>query len=127
MNSGSCRATWDRAILAVIASAGFLIRLLPLRFNLLEGGLFLFNQQDHYYHLRRIAMYAANFPRIPALDYYLSYPKGAECPWPPLYDYIIALLSRLAGSAAPDMRLIEILSALFTPLLAVLCVFPLYR
>jgi hypothetical protein len=49
---------------------------------------------DDAYHLKRIAWSAANFPRVLGFDPDRG-EAGAFCPWPPLYDFAMAILSHV--------------------------------
>lgn len=86
----------------------------------------LFFQPDAYYHIRRTLLFAHNFPSLNSFDYYLSYPVGAECPWPPLYDWVISLISLILGLGKVDTYTVELLHAIFPILTAALAVFPIY-
>lgn len=51
-------------------------------------------------HLRRIEL-ALGAPRAPATDAYLAHPLGAEWPWPPFFDTLVAGYAS-AALRAPD-------------------------
>ncbi len=101
------------------------IRLLPWRYAVLERNI-IFGQPDAYYHLRRATIMIRNFPRLPGIDRYMAYPYGAEPPWPPLYDHVIALLSLLFGWGDPSDRTIMLVTTFLPPVLAALTVVPVY-
>lgn len=102
------------------------VRLFHIKSAMVFKGTISFFQPDTYYHLRRTILYADNFPSINSFDYYLAYPKGAECPWPPLYDWFIAVISLIINAGKVDNYLIEILHALLPILSAALAIFPVY-
>lgn len=102
------------------------VRLFHIKSAMVFKGTISFFQPDTYYHLRRTILYAHNFPSINSFDYYLAYPLGAECPWPPLYDWLIAVISLIINAGKVDNYLIEILHALFPILSAALAIFPVY-
>lgn len=53
---------------------------------------------DSYYHLRRVTYTINNFPRMLKFDPFLSHPYGDYCPWPPLYDFVSALIVKTFGN-----------------------------
>lgn len=87
------------------------VRLVPWREFFVDGEL-LFFQNDAYYHLRRATLFLHNFPRIPVLDTYMAYPYGAECPWPPVYDMVLAAISWVIGWGSPTDGVIRAVAAL---------------
>lgn len=93
------------------------VRLFPWRASISPTHV-LFIQPDAYYHLRRATIMARNFPFYPTIDRYMAYPFGAECPWPPLYDFAIAAVSLLLGWGDPSDRTIQLVTAFFPPVLA---------
>ncbi len=101
------------------------LRLSPWRLMFADGS-FVFHQPDGYYHLRRVGIILQSFPRIPAIDMYMAYPFGAECPWPPLYDLGIALLSYLAGMGKPSPEIVRGVATLLPPVLASLTILPVH-
>jgi dolichyl-diphosphooligosaccharide--protein glycosyltransferase len=83
----------------------FVVRALPHATVLLSGGVHL-RGPDGYYHLRRIAYSIHNFPAALNFDPYVAYPTGAKPIWPPLFDWLLALLlwpvSKTGGLAAVE-------------------------
>lgn len=57
-------------------------------------------EQDCYYHLRRILLTTADFPRAPIRDPYINWPIGADCGWPPGFDQLGALFVILSGAGS---------------------------
>jgi len=108
-----------------MALLSFAVRLLPWR-NAFAGGNILFAQPDAYYHLRRAAIFLKTFPRIPGIDMYMAYPYGAECPWPPLYDLVVAGLTWAVGGGAPSYRALHGVTTFLPPLTAALTVIPIF-
>ncbi|GAB4431385.1 MAG: hypothetical protein OHK0040_00620 [bacterium] len=86
----------------------------------------LFIQPDAYYHIRRSILFANNFPSLNSFDYYLSYPVGAECPWPPLYDWVIAVVALILNFGHVNNFTVELLHATFPVLTAAFSIFPVY-
>jgi len=92
---------------------GLLLRLVPARNALVEGGI-LFYGYDSFYHLRRILYTAENFPHTLWFDSYLNHPLGLELTWPPLFDQIIAAGSLLLGGSPGA---VEVAGAVMPPIL----------
>lgn len=102
------------------------VRFLPWRKVFVDGDI-LFGQTDAYYHLRRILLISRNFPDLPGIDRYMAYPYGAECPWPPLYDLVVACLAYIfSGFSEPSRWAVHAVSAFLSPVLAGMTVVPLY-
>jgi dolichyl-diphosphooligosaccharide--protein glycosyltransferase len=57
---------------------------------------------DTYYHALRAERIARDWPRVPWVDPAMNHPYGAEIPWPPLLDQVIATVARATGPATPD-------------------------
>ena len=111
------------AYLGVMSVLAVVVRLLPWRASISPNHV-LFIQPDAYYHLRRATIMVRNFPLYPTIDSYMAYPQGAEPPWPPLYDFFIALFSMAAGLGDPSDRTIMLVTAFLPPVLAGLTVVP---
>lgn len=109
--------------LGVMSVLAVVVRLLPWRASISPRHV-LFIQPDAYYHLRRATIMVRNFPLYPTIDSYMAYPLGAEPPWPPLYDFFIALVSMIAGGGDPSDRTIMLVTAFLPPVLAGLTVVP---
>lgn len=105
--------------------AAFIVRVLPYR-NAFLGGNIIFQQPDAYSHLRRATLIVKNFPFFPTIDHYMAYPYGAEAPWPPLYDYLIGVLSMVFGLGHPGDTTILVVTTLLPPVLGALTVIPVY-
>ncbi len=112
-----------RAYLGVMSVLAVTVRLLPWRASISPNHV-LFIQPDAYYHLRRATIMVRNFPLYPTIDSYMAYPQGAEPPWPPLYDFFIALVSMAFGLGDPSDRTIMLVTAFLPPVLAGLTVVP---
>jgi dolichyl-diphosphooligosaccharide--protein glycosyltransferase len=99
-------------ILIFILLMGFALRFFPELGKKIENGI-LFVTPDPFYHTRRVEVMLNNLPKIPNFDYYISYPDGAYCIWPPLYDGINALIIWLLSMGKPTTGQIEWLCALY--------------
>ena len=116
---------WPKEGLAVLGAflLALLLRLYPAR-NCIVDGRIVFFGYDSFYHIRRIAFTAENFPATLWFDPYLNYPLGHPITWPPLFDQVVAGASLLFG--VPP----EVAGALAPPVLgsaAVLVVYFLAR
>lgn len=108
-------------ILLLIVLLTFAIRFVPNSLNAINLGI-TFLSPDPYYHLRRIVLTAQNFPHFPGFDYYLSYPTGANCIWPPLFDFICAFFAFIIGLGRPSLGLIEFFAGLYPIIYAILTI-----
>lgn len=115
----------ERLALAAVALAALGIRLASWSATAVGDG-FVFGQPDAYYHLRRVGIILRTFPGIPGLDRFLSWPHGAECPWPPLYDLLTAAIAWAAGAGHPQAHHVGAVHALLPPVLAALTVVPVF-
>lgn len=109
--------------LAAISVLAVVVRVLPWRASISKDHV-LFIQPDAYYHLRRATIIAKNFPFYPTIDHYMAYPFGAEPPWPPLYDFFLAVVSLVAGMGRFSERALLLATAFLPPILAGLSVIP---
>jgi len=116
----------EKAFLLVLVLLSIGSKLFHMKTALVQEGTILFMQPDNYYHIRRSILFAHNFPSMNSFDSYLSYPFGAECPWPPLYDWFIAALSLIVTGGKVNNYVIELLTAVFPVLLAALAVVPVF-
>ncbi|MFI5362438.1 MAG: STT3 domain-containing protein [Elusimicrobiota bacterium] len=92
-----------------------LIRLSPWT-RVFHGGNVYFIDTDDYYHLRRMMVAAANFPKLPSFDYYLGYPGGFHANWPPLYDLFGGLMILLVGAGHVGLKTAQVTAAFIPPL-----------
>lgn len=115
-------------LLAFFVISAFVLRLLTWKTSIAGlGKEFAFVQPDAFYHFRRAMIWALNFPKMPTMDYYMAYPYGAECPWPPLYDWFVAVMANIITLGNPTKQVVGLIIALLPPVLAALCVIPTYK
>ncbi|MCX7771278.1 MAG: hypothetical protein N2202_09420 [Proteobacteria bacterium] len=115
-------------LISFFVFTAFVLRLLTWKTSIAGFGKeFAFVQPDAFYHFRRAMIWAINFPKMPTLDYYMAYPYGAECPWPPLYDWLVAVLANIITLGNPTQKVVGLIIALMPPILAGLCVIPTYK
>jgi asparagine N-glycosylation enzyme membrane subunit Stt3 len=93
----------------------FVLRLAPWSQVFYGGKIFLYDGDD-YYHFRRIMVALANAPFLPTFDWYIGYPTGFYCPWPPLYDCMAAWIGMLAGFGGPSREFMMQLVSFIPPL-----------
>lgn len=96
----------------LVVMAGVLLRLFVLPQVLFPGGV-LIHDPDSCYHLRRALMTVQHYPSVPRSDPYLGFPEGAECPWPPLYDFALASAAMAFGG---DQHALESVALALPPL-----------
>jgi dolichyl-diphosphooligosaccharide--protein glycosyltransferase len=100
--SASGAARRGCAALAAALAVGVLVRLLPYPTFFTPGGVLLAADGDTYYHALRAERIARAWPRVPWVDPGMNHPYGAEVPWPPLLDEIVATGAVLTGPATSD-------------------------
>jgi hypothetical protein len=91
------RVDLARVASALLLAAVALVTRASLRAQVFEGGEVTPIEVDAYFHLRRIVRTAESFPTLAHRDPLLGWPRGAVCPWPEGFDWIIAATARLAG------------------------------
>ena len=67
---------------------------------------------DPLYHLERARQILASFPRAAWDDPGLNFPVGAQIPWPPLFDWLIAAAAWAVGLGHPGPAQLESVGAL---------------
>jgi len=86
------------AVLAIGAAA----RMAPWERSFGPMGVYFAGDGDAYYHALRAERLARDWPHIPWFDGGMDYPYGADIPWPPLFDQMIATISVATGPATPE-------------------------
>lgn len=115
-------------ILGLFVITAFVLRLLPWNSIIVDWGKHvIFIQPDAYYQMRRAMIWATNFPKLITMDYYMSYPFGAECPWSPLYNFTLAVLTLIFSGGKPNVQVLQLITALLPPIIAALCIYPVYK
>jgi asparagine N-glycosylation enzyme membrane subunit Stt3 len=109
------------ALLAVMALAVG-VRSLGLEY-VFVGDEIVFPPADPQYHLRRALYTWARFPDVLLFDRYINHPGGAPVPWPPLFDWTLGALGRLAGGELRDLERVAVWSG---PFCAAVAIVPLY-
>ncbi len=88
------RAVFPVLLVGLLA---FLVRSLGAEVTFPGDGVVHLAVDDAQYHARRALFSFANFPSVLLFDSYLNFPAGAQVPWPPLYDWLLAAVARLFG------------------------------
>lgn len=112
-------------ILLGIVLAALALRFLPYRWVFQPDGV-RFYDSDSYYHMRRVWMCLAHFPRVPIRDPFENHPFGGVTMWPPLHDTLIAAVILALGGAQPSEALVDRVGAVMPAVLGALAVLPVY-
>ncbi|WP_242393106.1 STT3 domain-containing protein [Anaeromyxobacter oryzisoli] len=100
----------------VLAPAAVLILAAATRltsYDIVYGGerTRLVGDSDPHYHVLRAANWLTGAPGAPWRDPGLSWPDGADIPWPPLFDALVAGAARLVHGATPALDAIAAVAA----------------
>jgi dolichyl-diphosphooligosaccharide--protein glycosyltransferase len=104
------------AIPAAILLVALLVRLAPWGDVFGETGVHLIGDSDPHYHVLRAERWLRGEPGAPWRDPALDWPHGANVPWPPLFDGLIAAVARAVWGPAPQRQEIAA-AAVFLPLI----------
>lgn len=102
----------EKLFLPFIFAFCFLLRFLPYFSISLNTGILL-TTPDPYYHMRRVLLMMQNFPQLPVFDYYLAYPTGGSCIWPPLFDFLAGLITYIIFLGKPTIHQAELVCSLY--------------
>jgi asparagine N-glycosylation enzyme membrane subunit Stt3 len=91
---------------------GLAARLVPWSMTFTTQGVRFRSDTDPYYHALRAERAVAQWPRVPWTDPSMNFPYGARIPWPPLFDFTIAALSKVAGATAATPERVAQVAAL---------------
>jgi asparagine N-glycosylation enzyme membrane subunit Stt3 len=83
-----------------------------------DGEVFLIGLDSHF-HMRRVELTLADFPRVPHFDAYANVPEGAQIDWPLGFDLVLATLCRLITWLSGGAIGTEAIAAMFNPALGV--------
>ncbi|OPX18307.1 hypothetical protein BXT86_01830 [candidate division WOR-3 bacterium 4484_100] len=112
-------------LLALILVLGFTVRFLPYVNNLQDYPAPL-STPDPHYHARRVLITVNNFPNHPVFDYYISYPTGGYCIWPPLFDFLCATIAYTIFLGHPTVPQVEWTCAVYPIFYALFVIFMTY-
>jgi len=113
-------------VLVVVSCAmavAFAIRALGYFDAFLEDGSAVIAFDDAAYHARLVHSAVANFPSVLTSDPMLNHPDGARVPWPPMYDWLLALIAWCMGGS--PLTVDRVLSWA-SPVFGALTVIPIY-
>ncbi len=110
-------------LLALAAVTAFVARSLGVESVFTGDGSVVFALGDAFYHARRALFSFEHWPKVLLFDPLLNYPGGADVPWPPLYDLLLAGVARLFGSG---IQTFERVAAWVPVALGVLTILPVY-
>jgi len=97
--------------LALVILVGVAVRLIPFNMTFTSSGVLFRSDTDPYYHALRAQRIVADWPHVPWTDARMNFPYGAKIPWPPLFDFVIAGVSRLLGATAATPELVAKVAA----------------
>lgn len=108
------------ALLLVLCAGALYVRTAPFVTQaFVPGQGTVLRDADSYYHARRAAWTARDFPSVPYEDPYLYHPgRGTIC-WSPGHDFALATVLRIGQAVGVDESSIEPAWCLVNPLLAV--------
>jgi len=107
----------SRSALALAAVLVLALAVRYLSYGRIFGpeGVLLAADGDTYYHALRAERIALDWPHVPWFDPGMNHPYGAEIPWPPLLDQLVATVAVATGPATPEH--VAGVAALLPPLL----------
>lgn len=115
--------TWPRVALLLVFGLAAFIRLWDTPLVFTDAGIRLTEDSDPHYHVLRAERWLRGDPGAPWRDPSMNWPHGADLPWPPLFDVVVAGTGRLIGGPEPTRAHLEAAAAVlpvFFGLLAVL-------
>ncbi len=121
--------TNSKFFLVIIFVIAFINWFLPAYLNVDKNGTFLITP-DPFYHARRVMLTVHNYPNLPVFDYYISFPTGAHCIWPPLFDFLTSTACFVIFGKCATMKQVEwvcAISPIFWGMFVVLLTFLIAR
>lgn len=103
----------------LVLGVALLVRLAGWSAVFTDRGVSFPNDSDPHYHVLRTERMLRGGPGAPWRDPALDWPAGADIPWPPLFDALVAGAARLTG-APPDREGLATVAALLPVLLGLL-------
>lgn len=88
--------------------------------------LFFTGDSDAYCHLLRVRSAVQNFPKLPLFEPFLNFPHGTHHFWPPVFDWLTAVLCLILGLGFPSVKLVEWACALLPSIIGAATIFPVY-
>jgi len=117
----------SKKILSLIFFSALFLRLSNI-FNQIHNWQILFftGDSDAYCHLLRVQSAIQNFPKLPLFEPFLNFPHGTHHFWPPVFDWLTAVLCLMLGLGFPSIKLIEWICALLPSIIGAATIFPVY-
>jgi asparagine N-glycosylation enzyme membrane subunit Stt3 len=112
---------------AAVVALALAVRLAPWGDVFTPAGVSPVGDSDPHYHVLRAARWLAGAPGAPWRDAWLAWPSGADVPWPPLFDALIALPARAVFGPSPSRDQVATVAVLLPVLLGVALVLLLAR
>jgi len=112
-------------IILFVLFIGFSVRFFPFVNSVLKIPAPILTPDPHY-HARRVLVTINHFPGLPVFDNYISYPSGGYCIWPPLFDFISAVLSYVLFLGHPAMKQVEWSCAIYPIIYGILIILLVY-
>ncbi len=109
----------------LVVLALFLRIYLPYK-DIFVGDWIKFAGGDNYFYERLVDYMTHNFPHLPSIDPYLSYPNGESIGAFYLFARILASASWLIGLGHPSQHLIDMVSVYIPPIMGALTIIPVY-
>jgi len=107
---------------AAVAAIAAIARLAPTWANVFTArGIRFVADGDPYYHVRRAGM-ILDAGSIVWSDRWLNYPAGADIPWPPLFDLLLAGAAWAAGLGHPSAHTLSLVAAWLPAVLGIAAV-----
>ncbi|MCD6230844.1 MAG: oligosaccharyl transferase, archaeosortase A system-associated [Dehalococcoidia bacterium] len=113
-------------ILGALFAISMVIRIALPYDNVFHDGIVWFGGTDPWYHMRLIENLAQNFPHYIFFDPFTYFPFGSNIPWPPFYDMLIVMASKIISFGHPSAHMLEVVGAYTPPVLGSLTIIPVY-
>lgn len=106
-------ARLPRLVPLLVIAVALAVRLAPWGEVFGSGSPRLLGDSDPYYHVLRAERWLRGAPGAPWRDPALAWPSGADVPWPPLFDGLLAAASRVVdGDVVERDRLVRLAALL---------------
>jgi len=110
------------AVPTAILLIALVVRLSSWTEVFVPSGVRLIGDSDPHYHVLRAERWLHGSPGAPWTDPNLDWPYGADVPWPPLFDGLIAVSARVVFGASPRREQLAAAAAFLPVILGLLLV-----
>jgi dolichyl-diphosphooligosaccharide--protein glycosyltransferase len=114
------------AAVVLLVVGSFLLRTRWVHDQIFVGSDVLFAVNDSWYHTRLVQNLVHHFPYLISFDPYALFPDGQTVPVAPLFDWLLASASLIAGWGHPAPRTVDLVCAYVPAILGSLAVIPVY-